>query len=587
MAVTQIDIFSFTGSVSAEIYRIFFDDGNNIFSVVYSGTDGLLSEVTEAQRGKAPGEVISLGKAASLSYPFAYLVDTPVLPDECDIAISAIPTNETSQGANNGSVTVDCTSSYSNKEVSINNINWFASPHTFINLDPDNYTAYARDSNACIASIQFAIEAFENPIEGGFDGGLPQVKIGNNISRWNAVFNPVVINFQNTPDPSKKNFRYEIEITSGTTVITGTWSPDLTGKTRADISGYLKTLVNANDDFKYDTINYRDLNRSASFTIRYRQIWDGDASVWYNAPQPLYVTYSAMQLGDKYGGNMGEYVPFLNEPNYDLKAKFLTKFEEPTAWVGLPFDTSFILSEDVVTSEIKLRTISLDVNGNPIASGVINSFLLNNDAGYILGNDLSRLIIQQGALPPVSDDGIFEDLGINRLMLAGPPAQGVEYFQIQLYTGTDESPNYITQALKIKVNIPCKDPFVYVKWINSLGGWDYWRFGKNQIISMATANDIIVDRNVFDWENGDTIADIIKKSAVENIRAGAIVGKTKIEGLRQIVTSPKVMMLVNPNPYKWHTVIVNAGNFDIKQTKFGTSEIRLTFNLPERNIQQQ
>jgi len=506
-----------------------------------------------------------------------------VTPPQCDLTLSVESTNETEQGGDNGTAILTATSSFDNIEVSINGIDWFSSPHAFIGLNPDEYTAQARDSNGCSRSVLFTIEAFANPIT-----KRPEVLVSlGNISRWNAAFNPVAFTFQEDPNPSRTNYRIEIEITSQSGIVTGSWSPNKTGFVRADISAYLQSLVNARDNFKYDVINWRDIDRAASFTVRYRGVWDEDSTVWFDAPQPYYVTWSAMQLGDKYGGNMAQYVPFLNEPNPDYKAKWLTLFKEPTFNVGYPFDLSFIFSEYIIGSEVKMRTTSLDINRNPIAGGVVYGYLLNNDAGYILNTDTSRLIIQEGALPPVANDGILDQLGINRLMMAGTPANNVEYYQVQLYTGDDITPNFITQPIIIKVNKPCNDPYIYLKWLNTLGGWDYFRFGFDQVLSVNTSDGITIDRNVFDWENDETISDTITKNSINRISFGATVCETKIEGLRGIHNSTHIMLQVGFNPIKFHTVTLGVGGFEIKRTRSHQAEFRLQISLPQINIQRQ
>lgn len=602
MSVLVIDFFSFPSSAGGgtENYSIYFNNATQEVSVVHTGLDSELAFVSETYRGRPDGDIITnvlsddelmmYTLSASLSNPFAFVSHSnPVDPNppQCDLTLYIIATNETAQGANNGTVTMSATTTFTPALYSINGVN-FTSTNFYNSLAPGNYIAYSSDSNGCTDNVPFTVESFSNPIEGGFSGGLPQVTVSpGNISRWNAAYNPVVLNFSTTPDPAKHNFHIEIEITSQSGVVTGSWSPDTDGKTRCDISAYLQSLVNAKDDFKYDVLNWRDFNRSASFTIRYREVWDEDSSVWYYAPQPLYITYSAKQLGDKYGGNMAEYVPFLSEQNPSLKAKFLTLFDEPTAWVGLPYDNSFIFSEYIITSEVKVRTTSLDINKVPISSALVNSFLLNNDAGYILGSDFGRLIIQTGTLPPVSNDGILEQLGINRLMLSGNPAEGVEYFKIQLYTGSDGSPNFITQPLTLKINRQCNDPHVYLKWLNTLGGWDYWRFGYDQIKSISTSDEIRVDRNVLDWQIDDTIADVIKKNGIEKMAFGVTVGKNKYNGLKGLHTSIKIQMLMNENPYQWHTVTLATGSFETKRTKNEFSEFKFTLSLPEINIQRQ
>lgn len=601
MALILIDVFSFPSVTTGdEVYQIYFDNVAISLSVVYTGSDGEDTVVDNVQRQKMSGDYISTQNNAAntvaydlnASYvtPFATVgSSTPIdpLPPTCDLILNTVTTQETEQNGNDGTVMLTASSSYTGVLVSIDNISFFSSPHTFLGLSPANYTGYAKDDNECVKTVAFAIEAFDNPIEGGFESGLPIIEVSpGNISKWNAAFNPIVLNFQTTLDPTKKNFRMEIEITSESGLVIGVYSPNPLGFTRADISSYLKSLVNANDDFKYDVLNWRDINRAASFTIRYREVWDSGSSVWYDAPYPFYVTWSAKQLGDKYGGNMGEYVTFSNEPNPELKAKWLTLFKEPTAWVGLPYDNSFILSEYVVDENIKLRTTSLDINRQPIGASS-NLFLINNDAGYIIADDDSRLIIQEGALPPVSNDGIFEALGINRLMLAGLPANLVHYFVIQLYTGSDEAPNYITQPLTIKINSQCNDPYVYIKWLNTLGGWDYWRFGKDQILQLATSSGIDIDRNVFDWENDETISDTISKNAFNRITFGATVDELKIDGLNGLNKSTKIQMLTSLDPLKWQTVILANGSFELKRARNKSAELRFTVTLPQINIQQQ
>jgi len=587
MSVYQIGSFSFTRSEVDYTVDMFIETSTGVISAT-GFTSGL---VTETERG-LPAGVLFNGKEldgggfaetySQFTYPYAYaeIVEVDPNPPQCDLTLNVSSTNETSQGADDGTATVSAESTFDDVEVSINGIDWFSSPHNFSGLTPNQYTAQSRDSNGCARSLLFTIEEFANPIT-----SRPEILLSpGNISRWNAAFNPIVFTFNNTPDPFKANYRIEIEITTEYGIVVGQWSPNTAGFTRADISAYLQSLVNAKDNFKYDVLNWRDMDRAASFTVRYRGVWDSDITVWYDAPQPYYVTWSAMQLGDKYGGNMAEYVPFLNS---SFRAKWLTLFKEPTFNAGYPFDLSFIFSEYIIGSIVKMRTISLDINRQPIGGSTIDSFILNNDAGYILNTDTSRLIIQQGALPPVSNDGILEQLGINRLMMAGNPADGVEYFQVQLYTGDDEDPQFITEAKVIKVNKPCNDPFIYLKWLNTLGGWDYFRFGHDQVISLNTSDGISIDRNVFDWANDETIADTITKNAVKRISFGATVSDLKLDGLLGLHKSTHIMLQVGFNPIKFHTVTLGVGGFEIKRTKANTAELRFQISLPEVNIQRQ
>ncbi|MDF3076134.1 MAG: hypothetical protein K0S09_23 [Sphingobacteriaceae bacterium] len=686
MSVSVIDGFDFPSETAdIEDYRINFDNAfPGTISVDYLGLDGEKSTVTNFERGRDTDELIgnflsddgsvSYEILASLNTPFAYIASTtPVdpAPPSCDLAFTSVTaSNETEQGGNDGSVTAVASTSFTGLEYSLNGSDWQVSG-VFSGLQPGNYVVYAHDDNGCLIQYAFTIEAFNNPISGGFTAGLPVVQVStNNLSKWNAAFNPIVINFQrndnaifsvadagggyidikinglydagqealalatsvvvkgakydiNQPafsvavdggrsvlrflssyfgsdtgvvfiEQSKPNYKIEIEIKTGATpytlkTVTGTWSPNLSGFVRADLQAYLQSIVSAKDEFKYDALNWKDGNLSASFTIRFKEVWDGSNNPWYDAPYPLYVTYSAKQLGDTYGGNMAEYVPFYNEPNEDLKAKFLTDFAEPSHWVGLPWDISFIFSESIVGTPIKVRASSLDVNKNLIGGGVVNSFLLNGDAGFLTAAAASQFIIQNGALPPVDQADIIEALGINRLMMPGTPAANVEYIQLQLYRGTDEAPFFITQPVIVKVNTPCdNDPYIYLKWMNKLGGWNYWRFGYRQDYSLSTSNDTKVNRNVFDWANDDTITDIIKKSANKSVQFGAIgLDVDQAKGLESLATSIKVQMLSKVSPIKWQTVELNTGSFQLYNTRGNLFDVKFTIQLPDINIQRQ
>ena len=93
---------------------------------------------------------------------------------------------------------------------------------------------------------------------------------------------------------------------------------------------------------------------------------------------------------------------------------------------------------------------------------------------------------------------------------------------------------------------------------------------------------------VFDWENQDGIDEVIGKSAGQKIRVSAEdLSVADIKGLQSIKYSPKVQMLVNKNPVKWQTVVLNTATFSEYETLNGYAPFSITFNLPSINIQTQ
>jgi len=60
-----------------------------------------------------------------------------------------------------------------------------------------------------------------------------------------------------------------------------------------------------------------------------------------------------------------------------------------------------------------------------------------------------------------------------------------------------------------------------------------------------------------------------------------------IKGLQSIKYSPKVQMLVNKNPLKWQTIVINTATYSEYETLNGHAPFSITFNMPSINIQTQ
>src|ERR1700739_1164821 len=52
------------------------------------------------------------------------------------------------------------------------------------------------------------------------------------------------------------------------------------GHTNVDLSSFLKSLVQAKDFSRYDLINYRDMQLSASYQVQYAEVWNGNNPQW-------------------------------------------------------------------------------------------------------------------------------------------------------------------------------------------------------------------------------------------------------------------------------------------------------------------
>jgi len=372
--------------------------------------------------------------------------------------------------------------------------------------------------------------------------------------------------------------------------ITSTNRPDNAGIIKADLSNFLQSLLRAKDDSNFTQVNHRDKYLSASYQIAYAEYWDGklsdDASLTYNTiADTYYIVYAAKQLGERYGGNLAAFVPFKSVVDTDLLAKWVTDFAEPAYSNSYPFDIGFIYSDDLVGLQLYCELTMLDINRNPLPGGTQNSFLLNEDGSWLLNQDGSKLII--------ADAGSFNipvpaQLGLNRLRINTNFDPEVYYFNLTLKYDDETGTHTVTQTQTVRIDDAVDDHSVYLRWIGLSGSWNYYRFVYNQEVSLDVQNATIIKNFVSDWENQDSIEEVIGKSAGQKIKVMAEdLSVADIKGLQSIKYSPKVQMLVNKNPLKWQTIVINTATYSEYETQYGQAPFSLTFNLPSINIQTQ
>jgi len=365
---------------------------------------------------------------------------------------------------------------------------------------------------------------------------------------------------------------------------------DGTGLVKADISNFLQSLLQAKDASDFTQLNFRDTNLSASYQVAYAEYWDGllngaQTLTYTPVANPYYVLYAAKQLGDAYGGNLAAYVPFLSVTDNSQLAKWITDFSEPAYTNGYPFDIGFIYSDDLVGQQLFCELTPLDINRNPI-SGPQTSYLLNDDGSWLLNQDSSKLII---AAQISGDMAIPAQLGLNRLLVNTIFDSNVYFFTLKLvYNDSGSIAHTVTQTQTIRVDDAVDERSVYLRWIGLTGCWNYYRFVYNQEVTLDVQNAVIIKNYVSDWANQDGIEEVIGKSAGQKMKVMAEdLSVADIKGLQSIKYSPKVQMLVNKNPVKWQTVVLNTATFTEYETLNGQAPFSVMFNMPSINIQTQ
>lgn len=150
----------------------------------------------------------------------------------------------------------------------------------------------------------------------------------------------------------------------------------------------------------------------------------------------------------------------------------------------------------------------------------------------------------------------------------------------------------LTEIITVKVKEGCGDNPVFLCWLNTLGGFDYWLFNKFQEQNLKTSFESSFSSNVSDLETALGVANITGKSSGENIEVGSSIALEDIDGIKSLYESTSVFMLTNPTTWttdgcKWKRVIVQTGSLMVFKTNKSFYDIKLTLVLPERFTQQQ
>ena len=150
----------------------------------------------------------------------------------------------------------------------------------------------------------------------------------------------------------------------------------------------------------------------------------------------------------------------------------------------------------------------------------------------------------------------------------------------------------LSEVITVKKEIGCGDNPIYLCWINTLGGFDYWLFNKFQEQNLKTKIENSFSSNISDLETALGISNITGKSSGETIDVVSSISIDDIDGIKSLYESTSVFMLTNPTTWttdgaKWKRVIVQPGSLKIFTTNKSFYNIKLSLVLPERFTQQQ
>lgn len=345
---------------------------------------------------------------------------------------------------------------------------------------------------------------------------------------------------------------FDVDLADYVQVSEGRFTPDNTGLISAVINEYVSKVLSSTDAYDYSAVNERDLNLSANIKAKIYEEPDSSTSTLSTSPT-FNVAHAAMQNGNIGGSNMMLYVP---EATGDDKAKWLTGFSRPTYWVGLPFDLSFIFA-DLLLGEV-VKVIELVTNENGSTSSPQHTI---DTAGIGF---------------------------INRMKIPTTYSPQAKTTVIKLIN-TDGSKEF-TLPITVDIIQCLPSNAVYLRWLNSFAGWDYFCFTYSQTEGLESKPGGIFERFTSDLELKRDSGKFVSRSTTPTLTMGAEGLTTeKKNGLKGLIGSVQVEVyagLDSDDVPIWNTVRLTKYKFS-PQTKNSRHKIELTIEQMDLNTQTQ
>lgn len=148
----------------------------------------------------------------------------------------------------------------------------------------------------------------------------------------------------------------------------------------------------------------------------------------------------------------------------------------------------------------------------------------------------------------------------------------------------------ITEKKRIKIDRACVNNPIFLNWQNTKGGREYWLFHTIQTKRITTSEGATFSPFIEDNTNAKAYLEEISRGAIESLVVGANVSAEDLEGIKTILYSTNVLLLMNPDSWqndgcKWLKVRVVPGSFGLGETVQEFVELSFQIDFPEINIQ--
>lgn len=220
---------------------------------------------------------------------------------------------------------------------------------------------------------------------------------------------------------------------------------------------------------------------------------------------------------------------------------------------------------------------------------------VRTDAGQVLtkfsrihlyeGYDLDYAILC-GASVINSERGVLSTLAVNRIRIDNSPVELLSEELIDTNIQDEQGNNiYVIPELDMPVHFHCKlrKPY-YVRWINQLGGVDYFMFARQQKHTPAVKSVNTYEVYVDNPQSAKTNSKPYGMTTENNVTVGAEqLNETDFNALRWLAFARKIQHY-DEKLGKWIDLCVSKfdGSYN---TRNETHSVEVTFSLPNINIQ--
>ena len=145
----------------------------------------------------------------------------------------------------------------------------------------------------------------------------------------------------------------------------------------------------------------------------------------------------------------------------------------------------------------------------------------------------------------------------------------------------------VTEIKNIKISHECYNNPIYLSWLNVYGGREYWLFGKVQDYGLNTSVNETFEPIVQDNSIARGYSVESSRNANETITLYSNLDIEDVKGVKSILYSTNVEMLISESPLVWQNVRPQIGTFKTYSTNETKSKLSFTIELPRINIQGQ